>query len=265
MPFREGHYVEMQVQHRHIFWVLGKEDFLIFWKECSTVSILLWMLPGEREKAMLKFFLNYLTLAQPHPKRERNPRSKILPFQQHVSLATILEACFKHGEPSSCKSFPPDFMDFNPKLTAFEEPPPTLSSPLAASTAVIWSKGWYFKMLWLACTTLLTTFWMNVATVFHMAVVWGAFKNLESWRFCLRLAAELRRMRSLNDLTEDSFGRSIQTFAWSADLVREDNKTGWCLRIKNNMETIIYVILYITSSLLLQKICSVVCTWSQKG
>jgi len=113
----------------------------------------------ERERKLcLNFFLNYLTLAQPHPKRERNPRSKILPFQQHVSLATILEACFKHGEPSSCKSFPPDFMDFNPKLTAFEEPPPTLSSPLAASTAVIWSKGWYFKMLWLACTTLLTTF-----------------------------------------------------------------------------------------------------------
>lgn len=57
-------------------------------------------------------------------------------------------------------------MDFSLKLTAFEDPPPTLCSCLAASTLVIWNKGWYFKMLWLACTTLLSIFCTNVAATY---------------------------------------------------------------------------------------------------
>lgn len=149
----------MKCKHSTVisFEFLAKKTFSSSEKN-AVLSLYLCECFLERERKLCLNFLNYLTLAQPYPERERNPRSEILLLQQPVSLATILESCFKHGEPSSCKKFPPDFMDFNPKLTAFEEPPPTLSFPLAVSTTVIWSKGWYFKMLWLACTTLLTTF-----------------------------------------------------------------------------------------------------------
>lgn len=154
----------MQPQHSNAFQVLRKKDLTF-----SESSI---FVHGSLRRNKLRLnFENNLILTQPSPERERNPGSKILRFQQHVNLTSLLEACIRREESSSCKSFPPDFMDFSPKITAFEDLPLTLCSPLAASTLVIWYKGWYFKMLWFACTTLLTIFWMNVAVVLHMAVV----------------------------------------------------------------------------------------------
>lgn len=157
--------VEVQPLHNNICQVLGEEDFLI----SSENSILVYR-PLRKHWLYLNFE-NYLTLTQPFPERGKNSRSKILYFQQHVSSASLLEACSKHGEPFTYKSFPLGIMDFTLKLTAFKDPPPTLCSCLAASTLVIWNKGWYFKMLWLACTILLSIFCTNVAATLHMAAV----------------------------------------------------------------------------------------------